>query len=93
MIVRFATCFAVLVLYASAAPARVAAGKAYYASPQGSGDGASAEGALRVADFWEVARPGDVLLSRPVSCPSRASLSDRHRLESTQPKVPAWRSG
>ncbi|MBN2495925.1 MAG: hypothetical protein JXR96_15140, partial [Deltaproteobacteria bacterium] len=34
----------------------------YYASPDGAGDGLSPEAPFRIADFWDVAQPGDVLV-------------------------------
>ncbi|MEA3404102.1 MAG: hypothetical protein U9R79_22925 [Armatimonadota bacterium] len=34
----------------------------YYASPGGGGNGASEQSPFQVADFWEVAQPGDTLL-------------------------------
>jgi hypothetical protein len=34
----------------------------YYASPDGGGDGSTAESPFRIAEFWDVAAPGDTLL-------------------------------
>ncbi|MDP6779841.1 MAG: hypothetical protein QGI83_23995 [Candidatus Latescibacteria bacterium] len=40
----------------------LATARTYYASPEGGGDGLSAESAFRVGDFWGLAAPGDTLV-------------------------------
>lgn len=54
-------CFVLLLAYAAPLLGR-ALSATYYASPQGRGDGASADTPFVVSRFWEKAQPGDTLV-------------------------------